>query len=215
MSAARPFEPISPRPSLKVDLERARAELDLDSRLDRIRADACLRGVWFRMIADAVSHAGAGTVAAFQHLAPASSRWFFKLYPLADYLEEMAIAVALLFPDDARRGVETIWREAPKYSGFLHPNTFIRLLRPEPVEPMRWLVKNHDHFANFGAFRLEERGRGHAVMHLQDEYIWIDAAHKGDCEGVLDACGVDGEVKVELDDDFNGRLIVRWEPRQA
>jgi uncharacterized protein (TIGR02265 family) len=208
-----PLEPAALRPSLTVDVARARAELDLEARLRRIPDGAALRGVWFKSIADAIGRAGPGAVAAFKHLAPPKSRWFFRLYPLGDYLDEIAVAAAILAPRDAREGVAAIWRHVHEYSGFLHPNTFMRLLRPDPVQPMRWLVKHHDHFANFGAFRLEERGPGEAVMHLVNEYIWIDAAHRAGCTALLAACGVEGDVRVELDDDFNGRLYISWTPR--
>lgn len=213
MTAARPLETAALRPSLTVDLDRARAELELDSRLARVAATAALRGVWFTTIGDAVGRAGPGAVAAFQHLARPKSRWFFRLYPLAEYLEEIAVAAAILAPEDARAGVAAIWRHNHEYSGFLHPNTFMRLLRPDPVEPLRWLVRHHDHFANFGAFRLQERGPGDVVMHLENEYIWIDAAHRAGCEAMIAACGVEGEVRCELDDDFNGRLYIKWTPR--
>lgn len=46
-----------------------------------------------------------------------------------------------------------------------------------------------------------------------DEYFWIEAAQRGGCEGLLLACGVQGEVVAELDDMFTGRLDIRWQAR--
>jgi hypothetical protein len=58
------------------------------------------------------------------------------------------------------------------------------------------------------------RGPGNAVLHMFDEYTWIEGAHRGGCEGLLIACGVEGSVEADLDSRFNGRLHVRWRSRK-
>jgi hypothetical protein len=46
---------------------------------------------------------------------------------------------------------------------------------------------------------------------MTEEYFWIEYAQRGGCEGMLKACGVEGEVSVELDSPYRGRLDVRWQ----
>jgi hypothetical protein len=48
-------------------------------------------------------------------------------------------------------------------------------------------------------------------MHVNDEYIWIDSAHRGGAEAMLDTCGVKGSVEAELLSEFDGRLHIRWQ----
>ena len=76
-----------------------------------------------------------------------------------------------------------------------------------------WLERTREHVANYGHWRLERRSPTHAILHRFDEYLWIEAAQRGGCEGLLTACGIRGEVHAELDDDYNGRLDIRWTPR--
>jgi hypothetical protein len=85
---------------------------------------------------------------------------------------------------------------------------FAKYLRP--YDALRWLERSRDYIANYGKWRLEDRGEGHAIMHKYDEYFWLDA-FRGACEGMLTVCGVRGDVRCELDTTFNGRLVIRWE----
>lgn len=197
-------------PSVKVDLERAHAALELDIRLREIPPGARVRGVWFRVIADEIERRSAEVQVAFRSTAGDRSRWAFLLYDLREYLLEAATAGTLICPDDPREGVRTIWRNAAKYSKFMHPNTFLRLLRPDPMAALRWLVQNRDHFATFGVWRLEERSAEHAIVHMVDELVWIDTAQRGGAEGFLGACGATGEVEVEMLDRYRGRMHLRW-----
>jgi hypothetical protein len=43
--------------------------------------------------------------------------------------------------------------------------------------------------------------------------VWLDA-YRGACEGMLELCGVQGEVRCELDSPFSGRLVITWDPRR-
>ena len=42
---------------------------------------------------------------------------------------------------------------------------------------------------------------------------WIESAQRGGCEGLLDSCGVKGQVMVELDSPYSGALDIQWKPR--
>lgn len=199
--------------SITVDLQQAAAALDLEARLRAASRSARVRGIWFKMTADAVKRRGRTAEAAFREAGGGASRWAFLLYDAREYLAEATLAAALLNPADPREGLRDIWRNAACYSTILHPGSFLHLLQPNPMIALRWLVRNRDHFATFGFWRLEERSPEHAVMHLHEELIWIDSAHKGGAEGLLHASGVSGTVDVELVDRFSGRLHLRWERR--
>ena len=203
------------RTSPAIGLERAYAALELDIRLRELPLGARVRGVWFHMNGDEISRHGRDVQAAFHAATGGRSRWAFLLYDLRDYLVETAAAAALINPDDPREGVRTIWRNAVRYSKFMHPGTFLRLLRPDPKEALAWLVRNRDHFASFGAWRLEERAVDYAVVHMIDELVWIAWAQRGGAEGFLDACGADGSVEVETIDRYRGRLHLRWKRRAS
>jgi hypothetical protein len=80
------------------------------------------------------------------------------------------------------------------------------------MDALVWIERSRDHMANYGRWRLEARSPEHVILHLFDEYIWIEG-HQGGCEGLLAACGTEGEVIAESDSPFQGRLRVRWQRR--
>lgn len=201
--------------SITVDLQQAATALDLEEHLRATPRAARVRGIWFKMTADAVNRRGTAAAAAFREAGGGADRWAFLLYDARQYLVEAALAAALLDPTDPHEGLRAMWRNAADYSRVLHPGSFLHLLAPDPMLALRWLIRNRDHFATFGVWRLEERSPEHAVVHLEDELIWINSAHKGGAEGLLLASGVRGAVEVELLDRFTGRLHLRWERRGA
>lgn len=193
-----------------LDLARASSVLDLEERLRATPDTARIRGVWFKMTEDAVRRRGQSFAVLFHKAGGGAARWAFRLYDAREYLAEAALAAALLEPDDPREGLRAMWRGAVGYSNVLHPGSFAHLLRPDPMTALRWLVRHRDHFATYGLWRLEERAPDHAVVHLDEELIWIDSAHRGGAEGLLRACGVKGTVEVELLDRYTGRIHLRW-----
>lgn len=202
-------------PSLTLDLQVARRSLDLDARLRSVPASAEVRGVWFRMHADAVARLGAPAVETWRKAAHPRSRWFFRMYDVRSYLEELAVTGAIIDPSDPGRGIRAIWRGATSQAPIFHVTSYLEMmLRPEPIAALRWLERHRDIFCSYGKWHFEERSPGHVVMHFFDEYIWIDTAHRGGVEGFLDACGIDGQVEPDLDSTFNGRLHVTWKPRR-
>src|SRR5262249_1434588 len=134
----------------------------------------------------------------------------YRLYPARNLLVAYAMAGALVH-DDASQGIRAIFSDiADPFSRSWYGRAFADFLGFDPASALQWLERSHDHVTNFGRWRLERRGPGHAVLHMFDEYFWIETAHRGGCEGMLRACGVVGEVNVELDGPFRGRLDVRW-----
>jgi uncharacterized protein (TIGR02265 family) len=194
-----------------VDLKRARATLDLDSRLRLLPAQASVRGFYFKQTADEVARHGPGAVAAHRRLSPVKSKWFFRMYPIGEYLEDLASAAAVLSPEDPPSAVRAIWANGPRYAPLFNATRFLGLLRGEVASAMQWLEAHRGVFANYGRWRLERLEQRYVIMHYFDECIWIDSAHRGGMEGLLQACGVEGTVEVELDSPLDGHLHVRWQ----
>jgi uncharacterized protein (TIGR02265 family) len=197
--------------TLAVDLERARADLNLDQRLAQVPLTARSRGVFFNMLGDELRKRGFGDVTELQRLV--DTRKSYGLYPTRDLVHAYGIAGALIDPDPLR-GIRTLFTSTPRYlSGTWYGKAFARYLRPDPAAALHYIERSREFVANYGRWRLETRGPQHMVLHMFDEYFWIEAAQLGGCEGMLIACGVEGEVTAELEDPFTGRLHIRWRRR--
>jgi uncharacterized protein (TIGR02265 family) len=195
-----------------VDLAQGRKLLGLDERLKAIPSWAQVRGFLFKMTSDAVAAHGAAAVAAHRQLSPArASRWFFRMYPVGDYLEDVAAAAMVISPEDPALALPAIWAPTTGYAPLFNARFFLELLGKDVFAVARWLEGHRHFFANYGRWRMEVRDDRYFIMHYFDECIWIDSAHRGGMQGLVDACGVKGTVDVDLDDPFNGRLHVRWQ----
>jgi hypothetical protein len=196
-----------------VDVERTRSALGLDERLAAIPGHAAIRGFYFRQTSEAVARSGGAAVAVYRHLSPTKSRWFFRMYSLRDYLEDLAAGAAAIDPLDPSSAIRSIWRNTTKYAPLFNAQRFLSLLNATPLDAMKWLEPQRDMFLSYGGWRIERRDDHYFVVHYWDEYIWLDSAHRGGLEGMLEACSVNGNVEVDLDSPFNGRIHVRWQPR--
>jgi uncharacterized protein (TIGR02265 family) len=196
-----------------VDLDYVRHALDLDRRLAEVPAQAQVRGWCFKQTADAVARHGRAAVAVYRRLTPVKSTWFFLMYSVRDYLEDAAAGAAAINPADPHQAVREMWRGAPRYAPLFNHQRFLALLKATPPDVIRHLEGQRDMFFNYGAWRLERLEERHFVMHYFDEYIWIESAHRGGIEGILQACSASGTTEPHLDSPFNGRIHVRWQPR--
>lgn len=180
------------------------------------RPTARVRGVWSALTARQVRRAGPDTYLAWQRAAAPPTRIPFRMYPASDYLRELALAGVALSPDDPGDGIRSIWRGATTfYLDLPFGRSLARLLMPNPMSYLTWLVAHRDHFCSYGSWRIESVAPGHVTMELRDELIWIETAHRGGAEGLLEACGVTGSVEAELFDRYNGRLHIRWGAARA
>ena len=191
---------------------RPARDLDVHARVLAVPASACVRGIFFNLIDEDLRRRGLARGSGM--LLPekrAEKRRSYALYPLREFLPCLAAAGARA-DEDASEGVRAILSGgAPFCANTWFGRVFQRFLHPSPTAAFHWLERSRDYMCNYGHWRVEERGRERVIVHMFDEYIWIDPAHRGGCEGLLVACGVTGEVNVELDGAFRGRLDVRWE----
>lgn len=196
-----------------LDMVRARSTLGLGERLSATPPTAQVRGFLFKMTHDAVERRGRAATALYRHHAPSGGRWFFRMYSAREYIEDLATAAAIIAPEDPASAVRSIWAPATGYAPLFDARRFLALLGADVTGVVRWLEDHRHFFANYGRWRMEARTRTYFVMHYFDECIWIDTAHRGGMEGLLEACGVQGNVEADLDTPFSGRLHVRWQDR--
>lgn len=176
--------------------------------------DAAVRGVWFSMPQKHAARLGVAEAIAFEQMCGRRQRTAFRMYPLSEFLEELAVAAVLTDASDPLGALRTIWRDATTvYVRTPFGRSLVRLLRPNPLRYLRWLATHRDQFCTYGATRLEEHSATEATFVLEDEYIWIDCAHRGGGEGLLFACGLEGSVDAEMTGKYSGRLHFRWAPR--
>jgi uncharacterized protein (TIGR02265 family) len=196
-----------------VDVGRARDALELDRRLAQIPASAQIRGFIFKMTADVVAKHGPATVATYRRLSPPKSRWFFKMYPVKDYLEDVAAGAIAINAADPHSVLRTIYRTMHQYAPLFNAQRILSLLRGHgTMEAFQHLEAQRDTFFNYGRWRMERRDDNYIVMHYFEDYLW-PACHCGGAEGILDASNVQGTVDPEFDSLFDGRMHIRWQPR--
>ena len=196
-----------------IDLQHVRLALGVDQRIADTPAEASTRGVWFLTTSRHVARLGRAEHVAWRSATGARTRIPFRMYPVRQYIEELAIAAALTNPDDPAGAIRTIWRGAvPTYVSSPFGRSLVRLLRPNPLRFVRWLADHRDHFCDYGNWHLVERGDGYVTMEIENEWVWIETAHRGGAEGMLAACGVEGSVESELLTPYSGRLHIRWVP---
>jgi hypothetical protein len=189
-----------------VDLAQATRELDLEWRLRNIPATARLRGAFFQVLNNELSVRGLARLPELDRFRLAE-RKSYSLYPVRELVEAFAIGGAIAHKD-VREGMRQLFTSNVRYqTHYWYGRVFLRYLRP--YDALRWLERSRDYIGDYGHWRLEYRSEGHAIMHKRGEYFWFDAL-KGAAEGLLDVCGVHGEVQVEEDAPFNGRFIFRW-----
>jgi len=137
----------------------------------------------------------------------------YQLYSLREILEGCAYGGALV-DSDPREGMRQLFSGTARYfASTWYGAAFAHFLKPDPAAALGWIERSREHVANYGRWRLEHRGPERVILHMFDEYLWIEAVQRGGCEGMLLACGVTGEVSVHQDDEYNGRLDIRWQLR--
>jgi uncharacterized protein (TIGR02265 family) len=184
---------------------------ELEGRLRTVPSTALVRGMFFNMVGDHLKRCGHAEAA---RSIVGARRRIYALYPVQELLVAFGKAAPIVVPHDPAEGIRQIWSGGSRYfADTWLGKAFQRFIRPDPASALEWLDGAHDHFCNYGRWRLERVDGTRAMLHMFDEYIWIDSAHRGGCEGLLVACGVVGRVDVVLDTPFRGWLDVRWSLR--
>ena len=195
--------------SVVVNQAPAAVGLDLTQRLSDVPASAMIRGVFFRLLKDEATKRGLSTVRDLNE--KLRERDGFRFYPARELMKAYATAASLIDPDP-EQGLRTLFLDmAPSYAKTLYGHQFRKLLgNPDPARALRYLERARERVANYGSWRLETIGPRHVVLHMFDEYLWIDSAQRGAVEGLLAACHVVGEIRIELDSPYRGAVDIRW-----
>lgn len=195
-----------------VDLEHAAERIGLSTRLSAIPPAAQSRGIFFNMLRDDLKRRGLLAAPEISRLL-GKARRSYAYYPTRDLVEVYGVAGAIIHPAPME-GIRQLFAGTASYfASTWYGRAFAHYLRPDPKSALAWIERSREFVANYGRWRLEIRGPQHAVFHMFDEYFWIEAAQRGGCEGMLLACGVEGEVVATLDEPFVGRLDIRWDLR--
>jgi|CZKU01.1.fsa_nt_gi hypothetical protein len=186
-------------------------DLKLDERLREVPESARVRGIFFRLLEQDLAKRGLKERSTWEWEGVLGEQpRSYRLYSLRPLLLAYASAGELVGPERSE-GLRNVFRGVcVPYSESWFGHGLKRFLQPDLMRALQWVEKCREHFCDYGRWRLQSEGSGRATLHMVDEYLWIESAHRGGCEGLLDACGVSGEVTVELDSPFAGRLRIRW-----
>src|SRR5450432_2539353 len=158
-----------------IDLTSARDRLGLATRLRDVPITSTVRGVWFAMAADHIRRLGRAETVTWRTVVDERRRYPFLSYPLREYLDELAIAGAIIDPKDPGGGIRAIWRDATAmYLATPFGRSLVRLLKPNPVRYMRWLADHRDHFCNYGEWSIIEHNPNYVTIEMTDEFIWLE-----------------------------------------
>jgi uncharacterized protein (TIGR02265 family) len=185
------------------------AHTDLEERLRLVPPSASLRGLYFRNTVAVLR--SAGLLSQYQQFYP-ENHSAVRFYPIADFLERAAVAAALLRgPESVGEGLREIGRRnVLAFSESLIGRTALRLLAPDPVTLLRQACAGRRQSCRYGRWEVTFPEPGMAVMHMFEEYLWIESNVLGAAEGTLEAIGRKVHIDVELDSKFKGRHILRW-----
>jgi len=197
-----------------VDLARSASQLDLEKRLRDLPATAMVRGIFFRLLKDETEKRGISAVEELKRVLVGKDVW--RLYPARELMVAYATAASLVDPDP-NQGLRSLFHDmGPSYSRTWYGQLFRKFLgSPDPGRAIRYIERAKERVSNYSTWRVETLGPRHVVLHMFNEYFWIESAQRGGCEGLLQACDVSGEVRPELDGPYNGALDVRWEPNPS
>jgi uncharacterized protein (TIGR02265 family) len=196
-----------------VDLGRVEDTLDLARRLTEVPESAAVRGVFFNSLEEHLRRQVGLDPATTAAIVGPHARSFAML-PARDYVRACALAGGIVNGDDAREGMRKLGRDMPaSFSTSWLGRNFSRLLKPSPEMAFRFVERTRDLVANYGHYRVELLGNRQLMVHLYDEYSWVDTLMRGGCEGLLDACRVRGTVDVDTDGPYRARFLVEWEER--
>ncbi|MET0591353.1 MAG: DUF2378 family protein [Polyangiaceae bacterium] len=192
-------------------LNRESPSIDLARRLRDLPRSAMVRGVFFSMLRDEVERRALLSVRELAEILRNRDAW--RLYPASELMTAYATTATLLHRDP-NEGLRILFASMPaSYVKTWYGGIFRKFLLGEPERALRYVEKAREQLASYGTWRLETMGPRHVVFQMTDEFFWIDTAQRGGCEGLLEICGVEGEVRATLDGRYRGALDITWRPK--
>jgi len=190
-------------------LEALDPYLDVRRRVGDVPRSARIRGFFFHNIEPVLAQAGQLDV--YRAMFPetfSGIRW----YPLGDYLVHLAVAGSLVAsPERVHEGMEEIGRRhVIAISQSLIGRTLLRFLDREPRRLLEQGMAGRRQTTDYGRWELEFTGPTRAVMHLADEYMWLESALLGAAKATFESINVPVVARAELDSPYFGRHILEW-----
>lgn len=178
-------------------------------------ASAQLRGLYFKNNLTMLRQEGLeGRYRSYYPENYSAVRW----YPVADFLERLAVAGALLCgPEGVHEGMRRIGHNnAVAFAESLLGRTMMRFFSNDPVKAVRQASAGRRQSCTYGRWEASFVEPGVAVMKMYEEYLWIESYVSGAGHGTFTSIvGRDIDVEVELTSRFEGSLTLRWDARDA
>ncbi|HKU44141.1 MAG TPA: TIGR02265 family protein [Polyangiales bacterium] len=182
---------------------------DIEERLTLVPPSAVTRGLYFRSLEARLAHAGQSD--RYHSLFPqryAALGW----YPTRDYLERVTIAAGMLrSPEHVHEGLFELARDnARAFTDGVLGQLLIRFLARDPMQLLKQGLAGRRQSAKPARWELSFPDERTAVMHLIEEYLYIESYELGAAHGTFEAAGLSVRIECQLEDRFVGKHIVRW-----
>ena len=140
----------------------------------------------------------------------------FKEYPLGEYVDFLLDAGAKLHPDaPPREGLRRLGRTAyDSMASSLAGRVVFGVLGKDIVAITRIVSKAYELAGRGSRATLLAQSPRHSHVRLEN-VAFADCYQVGAFEGVLDACGQEGEVRVRQLDAATWELFTTWAPKPA
>ncbi|MGZ3420440.1 MAG: TIGR02265 family protein [Polyangiales bacterium] len=190
--------------------EAAAAHCDIGERLEVVRDDQRVRGVWFAMLRDEMFRRGLH--GAFERDVGLHESVTFKMYPVADYLRRLVCAGALVAsPENVHDGMRELHRSSVRYfARSVLGRAIVSLVRPTPLQFLKQVERSRSLMATFGEQRVTALGERSIRVHHVDDPVYIESAQVGGLLSTLEVCGFEAHVQVDMRSPFDGILTVEW-----
>jgi uncharacterized protein (TIGR02265 family) len=191
-------------------LEAVSPSCDVKQRLAVLPPSARVRGLYFGSIESALE--AAGRLAVYRGMFPerfSALGW----HSAHDLMQRLVVGGALIAsPERVHEGMFEIGRRnAVAFSESMLGRLMLRVLSRDPRKLLQQGVAGRrQSWSVGGTWRLELVSDRHAVMHMQEEYFYIESYLLGAAQGTFDAIGLAVQTAVELDDPYCGRHVLRW-----
>jgi len=147
----------------------------------------------------------------YKRLFPSDDFGTLRFVWVGDFLIRAAVAGALIqTPQRLHDGMLELARDnARSFGASLLGRSLFRLLSRDPKRLTQQATASTRQTTSYGRWSAEYPDSHTVVIKMKGEYVWIESYLKGACLGTYESLG-QCSVEAELDDPFNGRLIVRW-----
>ncbi|HEY1100342.1 MAG TPA: DUF2378 family protein [Myxococcota bacterium] len=181
--------------------------LDVEATVAALPLGGAIKGMYLQAIADLCAKSG--------KTLSQSSFTAFKDYPLALQTRLGVEAAQLMHPDvPVREGLRRIGRTTyGVLSSTLIGRVVFGVLGRDIAKVTPLAAKAYDVSGRGLDATVIEQGDGFSHIRLEGHACLIDSFHVGAFEGVLDFCGVDGEVFLHEVGPTTTDLFTIWQPR--